>query len=279
LLEPPAETNRQRRFTRFFFPSKIGGRPAWLVPEKLPNLETELSCKKCGNRLKFLMQVYASKGEDKESAFHRSIMLFVCTSCQPNEARVFRAQLPRANPYYGMEPADTSTSEHTEQADPALAPLCCPRCVMPTCDAPKPCSECKRLAKYKEGPSVFEEREVIVDGAAESEEEDGEDVLDSDGEVLDQSDEAIPADTGDPKIDKRLRALRKKVAQDPSTKVDRTEEKVFEDFCTKRGMKDEAFKKFQRFSGQNPGHVLRYELGGNPLWYAEPKQLGGPPPL
>eukprot|EP00913_Durusdinium_trenchii_P013286 g12470.t1 len=88
------------RVTEFPMISDVGGEQRSclirLIPEKLP-VEEQLKCLRCGCPLRFLMQ---------ESCFHRMLHLFVCTSCQPNEARVFRAQLPRTCPYYSSEEPD-----------------------------------------------------------------------------------------------------------------------------------------------------------------------------
>lgn len=42
--------------TNKFFPSKCGGRPAWLELENLPNVN-ELKCEQCNSELVFLCQV------------------------------------------------------------------------------------------------------------------------------------------------------------------------------------------------------------------------------
>lgn len=105
--DPPEDA---RTLTRYFFPCKFGGRPAWLIPERHP---TDLDCSCCGNRMKFLLQIYASRENACSSnnpdgtgplsdspAFHRTLFVFTCVrkSCK-SEFRVFRAQLPKENPY------------------------------------------------------------------------------------------------------------------------------------------------------------------------------------
>ncbi|RVW59983.1 Programmed cell death protein 2 [Vitis vinifera] len=77
-------------------------------------------CDICQTPLQFLLQVYAPISE-KESTFHRSLFVFMCTSmecilqdkreqwkCPPEKAsrsvKVFRCQLPRSNPFYSSEP-------------------------------------------------------------------------------------------------------------------------------------------------------------------------------
>ncbi|GAQ82545.1 putative programmed cell death protein [Klebsormidium nitens] len=117
---------------RHFFPSKVGGVPAWLDPVKLPQGGATV-CGFCGKPLAFLMQVYGPL-ESEPSAFHRTLFLFVCKSntClkrhfrqqeapdRKHSVRVFRCQLPRSNPFYSFQPAKPGT---LPPAGPA-APLC-----------------------------------------------------------------------------------------------------------------------------------------------------------
>lgn len=99
-----------------FFPSKLGGQPAWLALGKPPTLD-QLSCQVCKKPATFLLQIYApieeKDGEDDNDAFHRSLFVFLCRTpaCskdnwQCTNFAVFRSQLPRKNPYYSYEPAD-----------------------------------------------------------------------------------------------------------------------------------------------------------------------------
>lgn len=60
---------------RHRFPSKVGGRPAWLDPLDLPKRE-QLTCRISGRPLDFLLQVYAPV-DGNSGAFHRTVFLFV----------------------------------------------------------------------------------------------------------------------------------------------------------------------------------------------------------
>uniref|UniRef100_A0A4W6FYX2 Programmed cell death 2 n=1 Tax=Lates calcarifer TaxID=8187 RepID=A0A4W6FYX2_LATCA len=58
------------------FPSKVGGKPAWLSQRGLPSLP-ELECETCRLPMVFLLQVYAPvSGQDR--TFHRTLFLFCC---------------------------------------------------------------------------------------------------------------------------------------------------------------------------------------------------------
>ena len=90
-----------------FFPSKVGGKPAWLDLKNLPTSE-ETSCQKCGNPLVFLLQVYANLDNDPK-CFHRVIFVFMCSDSNCHQTqdsspfKVFRSQLSRKNEYYPYE--------------------------------------------------------------------------------------------------------------------------------------------------------------------------------
>ncbi len=56
------------------FPSKVGGAPVWLLPERLPAAE-RLRCGTCGRSMRFLLQLYCPRPE-LAHAYHRSLMIF-----------------------------------------------------------------------------------------------------------------------------------------------------------------------------------------------------------
>ena len=99
-----------------FFPSKVGGKPAWLSQNTIPSLE-DLTCCKCGKLMLFLLQVYAPR-EEKEECFHRTIYIFVCRNgacCEKNSNisfKSFRSQLPRKNDFFSYEPLANDTESH-----------------------------------------------------------------------------------------------------------------------------------------------------------------------
>lgn len=97
------------------FPSKLGGKPAWLNPRDLPSA-AELSCGGCQKPLRFLLQLYAPVDSSPES-FHRALFVFVCGSgrCMRQHSaksvKVVRSQLQRRNPFYSYEPPPRLDSE------------------------------------------------------------------------------------------------------------------------------------------------------------------------
>ncbi|KAH0855714.1 hypothetical protein HID58_083975 [Brassica napus] len=121
---------------RQLFPNLAGGVPAWLDPVNLPSGKSIL-CDLCEEPLQFVLQLYAPL-TDKESAFHRTLFLFMCPSMScllrdqheqwkrapekpMRSVKVFRCQLPRVNPFYSSE---APKHDGTDQPLGPGAPLC-----------------------------------------------------------------------------------------------------------------------------------------------------------
>lgn len=68
--EPYLLTNR-------YFPSKVGGKPAWLELANMPGAD-RLQCPKCSQLMVFFAQVYAANDVQLTNCFHRSLFVFVC---------------------------------------------------------------------------------------------------------------------------------------------------------------------------------------------------------
>lgn len=128
-----------------YFPSKVGGFPAWLNLESLPTPK-DLQCPTCGDPESFLLQMYAEEdaSDPSGSSFHRTVYVFVCrrSSCvKPGLTRsiiVLRCGLPRKNEFY----AESPPSEDPDAKDPELRNPICAFC---GCLAPNTCSSCKKL--------------------------------------------------------------------------------------------------------------------------------------
>jgi len=107
------------------FPSKVGGRPAWLDLKHLPSSQM-MTCPQCEKPRAFLLQVYAPDN-NQTRAFHRTIYIFICKNekCWNSESPpilVLRSQLGRDNPFYPPDPPQDSPSWRTDIV--AQVPLC-----------------------------------------------------------------------------------------------------------------------------------------------------------
>ena len=103
------EKTHTLRLRSKYFPSKVGGKPAWL---SLGNNILDLNLNKCPNcdtPRHFLMQIYFPIDEFDRS-FHRTLYIFVCKSESCNVENksgsllVLRSQLQCENDFYSSTP-------------------------------------------------------------------------------------------------------------------------------------------------------------------------------
>ncbi|CAG8443429.1 8316_t:CDS:2 [Ambispora gerdemannii] len=105
--EPPAQPLTSEKF-----PSKIGGKPAWLNPKHILSAD-KVECGVCKKPMILLLQLYTPEDYPPE-AFHRMIYVFCCKngSCHKlswrESFKVYRSQLSRDNPYWPVPPSTSS---------------------------------------------------------------------------------------------------------------------------------------------------------------------------
>jgi len=239
--------SRVNQLHRIYFPSKVGGKPAWLAPPSAdPNLAI---CPACNGCMTFLLQVYAC--QESVSTFHRTLYVFVCLPCG-GEFAAYRSQLPRINSFYSSEPSEVEDTL-TKYEDEFLE-NCCAACGIPV-GKEEQCEEscvpnalhirCKNASLYRTVPTTFDEYELVV-----AEEESVEDLQD------------------DFTHEKKLHEeYKRREATCPDELLDRSEEEAFGDLSTYK--EDAVFARFLERVNQNPGHVIRYAAGGKPLWYSQ----------
>lgn len=129
-----------------YFPSKIGGRPSFLVLNPIPGYK-QLKCSKCSRTCRFVLQIYAPM-DNWDGTFHRSLFVFACgvTPECVNEFKVFRCQLARENQFYSTSPPNYH-SEYEERAlryNPTPEAFKLPMCCVCGVKGDKKCSQCLR---------------------------------------------------------------------------------------------------------------------------------------
>ncbi|GAB0090234.1 programmed cell death protein 2 [Sergentomyia squamirostris] len=243
--------------TNTYFPSKVGGRPAWLDLENLPDPE-ELRCASCNEPCIFLCQMYASL--DDPDTFHRSIYVFMCKKpacCQVNRSDnfvVFRSQLPRKNRFYSFEPP---------QEDEAKAETAhfCPLCIVCGCKGPFQCPKCKstfycgpehQRLDWKSGhrdkcgmgkaSPLFPEYEIVLEAEKSSRTQ----------EVSDDEEQE----------NRQLAEYQKLV---DAGKVGEFKDVPEAELLKFTQEEDETFSNFQKIVAREPEQILRYCRKGQPL--------------
>ncbi|KAH8740264.1 hypothetical protein FG386_001539 [Cryptosporidium ryanae] len=166
--------------TSTFFPSKFGGKPAWLDPKYLPS-QNDLQCSSCGFRLRFLLQIYAPL-DDRDDLFHRTLFVFICINCSQS-AQVYRCQLPRKNDYYDFNPVEMNLTNKffderlrelelnlNDSNHKILLTVLCDICGMPLTQENTHCHESCKHINSNENELVFPEYNLEIDICSTDEE-------------------------------------------------------------------------------------------------------------
>ncbi|XP_045764783.1 programmed cell death protein 2 [Maniola jurtina] len=256
-----------------FFPSKVGGKPAWLDLKNIPD-PAKLNCKKCKEPLIFLCQVYAPF-EENNDCFHRTIFIFICpkgSCCDINSAEnfvVLRCQLPRMNDYFSFEPYEENEKEDFPMEKWAkLCNVCGIR-------APSHCSKCKKvyycsrkhqiLDWQKEHKSICSDLQKTCTPCPNNfiVTEAGKSLLFKEWElIVDEEDkEEVTAEDSNQEMEKLRKMMQEKKAGTLSNVPDSELEQY-----VKPLPEDKVYNKFRKRIARHPNQVLRYDRGGAPLW-------------
>ncbi|KAI8339017.1 programmed cell death protein 2 [Chlamydoabsidia padenii] len=126
------------------FPSKSGGKPAWLNPEHVLTVD-QVTCASCEQPMVLLLQLYTPEDHPPE-AFHRTVYVFCCKNgaCVKQDwkkcFKVFRSQLARENPYY---PPPEDSEDEDSNIDFIAKAFNAPKlCVICGVAGPKTCGQC-----------------------------------------------------------------------------------------------------------------------------------------
>jgi len=268
-----------------FFPSKLGGKPAWLNLKNLPS-SSQILCPSCSIPRSFLCQLYANI-DDKPDCFHRTLFIFMCRSnkCHKenprNEKNVFlvlRSQLSRSNPFYSYNPPPETLNEKKmweKDADVTKFTNICRLC---GCSSENSgggkCSACgkvqychpyhqkidwkarhKKECKKQSNTSSYvdhKELEKILFRQWEI-------VMESDDDEssIDSSDEENSDEENEKDIE-TMQALNKK------TKHLDTEE--LSKYMGNEMMLDKYYSRFKDTIKMSPEQVIRYQRSASPLW-------------
>ncbi|XP_044202599.1 programmed cell death protein 2 [Thunnus albacares] len=251
------------------FPSKVGGKPAWLCQRGLPSL-SGLECEICRLPLAFLLQVYAPiSGQDR--SFHRTLFLFCCKTPEcytHNDSRcmkVFRSQLPRRNEFYPYDPPPEDEPPSDLDQDQSVLPVSGVKlCWVCGCPGNKACSRCHAVSycgKHHQtlhwkhthkkeccspeasvvtvSPYIFTESELVTEPEEEEEEEEAE------GE-----EETAVAQR----------------SEDCPSLAETLAETDLEEMAMHETEDNKVVQRFKKKIAPEPHQVVRYSRGGSPLW-------------
>uniref|UniRef100_A0A8C6KMR6 Programmed cell death 2 n=1 Tax=Nothobranchius furzeri TaxID=105023 RepID=A0A8C6KMR6_NOTFU len=225
------------------FPSKVGGKPAWLSQRGLPS-GSELECEVCRLPMVFLLQVYAPiSGQDR--SFHRTLFLFCCKTpeCYSRSdsrcMKVFRSQLSRKNEFYPYEPPPEENHDVFTISGVKLCWVC-------GCPGNKACSRCHGVTYCGKHHQTLHwkqshRRECCkVETSADTTSP----LLFSESELVTEPEEDII---------KLIFIYFTLIADLEEMAMHETED-------------NKTFQQFKKKTSSEPHQVIRYSRGGRPLW-------------
>ncbi|XP_054253889.1 programmed cell death protein 2 [Indicator indicator] len=283
------------RLRSAYFPSKVGGRPAWLGEAGLPG-PAALRCGRCQQPCAFLLQLYAPL-LDRPDAFHRTLFVFACRGAgcyrlpgPRGPLCVFRNQLPRRNDTYPEEPPPEGPPPDPAAASAPPRRLRCGAalCRVCGCLGPRACGRCRRAtycgpehqaldwrqghrrtcgqstnegdtadAVLEHNDFLFPEYEILI----EPEEPDS--PVDSSVDPTDEQRAVDPfVPSKGPKEQEELRAT-----SSAGEAFQSLDEETLEAMAKHETKDDKIFQMFKEIIAAEPEQIIRYCRGGEgPVW-------------
>ncbi|XP_075410346.1 programmed cell death protein 2 isoform X2 [Tenrec ecaudatus] len=250
------------RLRSALFPSKVGGRPAWLGEAGLPG-PAALSCPRCSRPPTFLLQLYAPL-PGRADAFHRGLFLFCCRhpACCAG-LRVFRNQLPRKNDFYSYEPP-------LEQPPPEAGASVCLQlksgthlCRVCGCLAPKTCSRCHQAHYCSKEHQTLDwkwHRQTCSPAGAVSDGVPDHSFLFPEYEIVIETEDEVPAEEEEKEEEEEGEH-----GEHVDSVGDAFEEEL-ESMAKHETREDEIFQRFKAKIALEPEQILRYGRGAAPIW-------------
>ncbi|XP_077202748.1 programmed cell death protein 2 isoform X1 [Paroedura picta] len=266
------------RLRREQFPSKVGGRPAWLGESGLPG-PSELRCGACGQPCAFLLQLYAPLPE-RPDAFHRGLFLFACRqpACYrpaarsaPAALRVFRNQLPRKNDIYSYEPPPEEPPLEVVPGAILQLKSGAKLCQVCGCLGPKVCSKCHKAYYCSKDHQVRDWKAGHKLCCAQSEQTDhvipDHKFLFPEYEIVIEPEEMELSSIGETE-QKDLKKNKATTCADSTYEaVESLDEHLLEGMAKHETEEDKIFQEFKERTSLEPEQIIRYcRDGEGPIW-------------
>ncbi|KAM3876963.1 programmed cell death protein 2 [Diretmus argenteus] len=249
------------------FPSKVGGRPAWLSQRDLPCL-AGMECEICRLPMAFLLQVYAPiSGQDR--TFHRTLFLFCCKTpdCYThNDSRcmkVFRSQLPRRNEFYCYDPPPEFECPTDPEPDQSVLPVSGVKlCWMCGCPGNKACSRCHTVTYCSKHHQTLHwkhthKRECCSQDAS---------VVTASPFLFPESDLVTEPEEKEEETKDKEEEESAHMSADVPSLAEALAEVDLEEMAMHETEDTKVFQRFKKRIAPEPHQVLRYSRGGSPLW-------------
>ncbi|XP_018053321.1 PREDICTED: programmed cell death protein 2 [Atta colombica] len=256
-----------------FFPSKAGGKPAWLDLKNIPG-KGDLECEYCGDPCVFLCQIYAPYEEDS-NAFHRTIYIFVCKNadcCKPNQngnLKVFRSQLNRINNFYPAEPPVEQKDWRTD-IDVSQWTKTCRICGIL---APNHCGKCKVINYCSRVHQVYDWKNGHKDVCGTEAKNDNSFLFSEYEIVMETDNTTIENDQNEPNSEEKEIEKYNSIIQDGKAGTFQNEDVNDDLLQMANDEKNETFAEFRLKIDNYPDQILRYDRGGKVLYISSHSQI------
>ncbi|XP_053357991.1 programmed cell death protein 2 isoform X1 [Clarias gariepinus] len=243
------------------FPSKVGGKPAWLSLLNLPTV-AELVCETCQLPTVFLLQVYAPI-VGQERSFHRTLYVFCCktpacyTANDNRCFKVYRSQLPRKNDFYPYDPP--SDEEPAARADDeCVLGSGVKLCRLCGCAGHKACSRCHTVTYCSKEHQATDWKQRHKKECSTSSVSDAVNMfLFPEWELVTEPEKLLVTDDEPPDSNS---------LQQANIASSDLEESELESMALHESQDSKIFQKFKERIATEPHQVLRYCREGSPLW-------------
>ncbi|XP_072754018.1 programmed cell death protein 2 isoform X2 [Anoplolepis gracilipes] len=267
------ETCESWELSSRFFPSKVGGKPAWLDLKNIPG-KSDLECEYCNDVCVFLCQIYAPY-EENAYAFHRTIYIFVCKNtdcCRPNQNgnfKVFRSQLSRTNMFYPSEPPVEQKDWRTDIDVSQWTKTCCICGIA----APSHCGKCKVVNYCCRAHQVYDWKNGHKNTCG-TEANNDKNFLFPEYEIVIESDDVTKDNTAQDDFKNEQKEMEKYNAMIQNGKAGSLQhEDINDDLLEIVNEKDEVFVEFRMKIDNYPDQILRYDRGGKVLYISQHNQI------
>ncbi|XP_017891889.1 programmed cell death protein 2 [Ceratina calcarata] len=261
-----------------FFPSKVGGKPAWLDLKNIPG-EKDVQCEYCKEPCIFLCQIYAPY-EENDDAFHRTIFIFICKKkeCsklnETGNLKVFRSQLPRINQFFPPEPPVEQRDWRTDINVDQWTKTCYVCGIL----APNHCSKCKKTNYCCRAHQVYDWKHGHKGTCGSSNEPTKtNDFLLPEYEIVIEKDDTNDESNND--LSKEEEEIKKYEAMIEKGEAGTLQNEDVESTLLNVAdqQEDQTFCEFRLVVDKYPDQILRYDRGGSVLYISSENKVGDVP--
>lgn len=267
------ECEDEFRLSAISYPSKLGGKPAWLRWDKLLT-EAQMHCLVCEKILQFLCQIYIPT-ELSGQQYHRTLYVFCCSNgkCYKSTStknssgagciKVFRSLMEESDDDLTEEDLDNKVEEELRKAmqDKESLWTTCEVCSL---YGEKRCSLCRNVLYCSKEHQVFDwkvndhkkECQSIRNNSTKNK------FLFEEYEIVIEEE---PTKDKKSEEDRKLNIDESRL-KDLMKDTGPLDSNLENEFKKATNTVDENFDKFKRRIGREPKQIIRYNLGGTPLW-------------